>query len=62
MMYALLEILVEQFYRLKHTFHIFNLELSNLTGLDLGLEINMNKLKKLIKSNQGLSQIRSEFL
>ena len=30
MMYVSLEILVEQFYKLKHMFHILNLKLSDL--------------------------------
>ena len=37
MMYASPKILVEQFYKLKHTFHTLNLELS-LNDLDLRIE------------------------
>ena len=53
MMYVSLEILVEQFYKLKHTVHTFNLELSDL---DLRIEDIKTPHKSM---GNGLARIRS---
>ena len=55
MIYASLEILVKQFYKLKHTFHALNQEFS-LKDLDLRIE-DVKTPHKLM--GNGLARIRS---
>ena len=63
-MYASFEILVEQFYKLKYMFHIFNLKLSDL---DLRIEDIKtphksmdNELVRIRSSNWVRSKIRNK--